>query len=186
MKWDFDRGLSDDFSDRAHWVKDGTRADYKLPEWISDGGVNRSGALKFPAEGASLFLKTGVQVNKLPIHVEFDLWLLDATKLEIGIWEGRHGGTDRSKFILKFEKAKALTNWKTGAWMHASRMIEEKKGIVVTRTLYDGFQAGDYMEETKEPWSDEHDREYFEIYGKNFIIDNLAITVGEPVGAKKP
>ena len=176
--WNFDNGLPAEFATRGNLVKDRLGLDWPLPEWVRDGGVGHSGGLKFPASGASLFLPAGVPVNKLPIIVEFDLWVLDASNMMIGVCEGNKGGMDRSKYLLKLEKNSQL-HVKSGSWMHVVRTIEEKKGVVVTQTLYDGSRGGDYVEEAREAWTDEYDLEYFEIYGRHFIVDNLKVTCGD-------
>jgi hypothetical protein len=182
IRWNFDTGLGDEFIDRAHWVGDEVRKAYPLPKWLpaATRDPDHSGALEFPADGASLFLKTGVPVSQLPIRFEFDLWVLDAKAMSIGIWTGRnHVIADRASHILKYEKDNKSVSWKTGTWIHVVRTTTEANGIITTRTLYDGVQRGDYLEEKMQPaWTDPKEQEFYEIYGSNFLVDNLRITSG--------
>jgi hypothetical protein len=186
IKWDFENGLGAEFAERSRIVGDETRKDYPLPTWLAPGtgGQDRTGVLEFPPSGASLFLKTGVP-RRLPIRFEFDLWVLAPQKISVGIWSGRKFDApdpDRAANIVKFQKAKdgpGMKQWAVGSWIRVVRSISENHGIVTTRTTYDGNQGGDYLEEKKLPaWGDPTGEEYFEIYGMNFLIDNLRITYG--------
>jgi RNA polymerase sigma-70 factor (ECF subfamily) len=181
--WDFDRGIGTDLIARPEWSKSKEfLPNVPLPEWVADAGVKNSGALKFPAGGAALFLKSGLPTTNLPIRFEFDLRLVDRDSASIGIRSGRIPDvSNRLAHALKFEKVNGAVAWKTNGWMHVVRSVEESHGIVTTRTLYDGVISGDYLEESKDPaWTDPQSKEFYEIYGKNLIIDNLTVTVGEP------
>ena len=178
LNWNFDTGLGAEFVDRGHWASGELRANFPLPTFVTKSGKDGSGALKFPASGASLFLKTGIPVTQLPVKFEFELWVLDPNTMSIGIWTGRNAGGP-TRDILKLQKDTVPTTWKGGVWIHVQRTVREDHGVVITRSLYDGVQRGDYLEESKAPaWTDAKSVEFYEIYGANFLIDNLRITYG--------
>jgi len=179
--WDFNAALEAEFVPRKIFMRDAVRPNFELPAWQPRGGKADTGALKFAAPGGSLIFKTGISSVRLPIRVEFDMLLLDAQNMQIGIAQLR------SK-PLPPQVAKATPyrmpdgiTWRTGAWVHVVRMVRLEKDKVISESLYNGERKADYLEEPFDPaWSDPECLQYFELYGYGFCIDNLKVTCGPP------
>ncbi|MBI3829640.1 MAG: RNA polymerase sigma factor [Planctomycetes bacterium] len=181
LTWNFDQGMGNEFATRNEFLNDGMHALYSLPEWQPKGGLSDSGALKFSNPGCSMLIKTAVPTARLPIHVEFEMLVTDADKLEIGIAEiDNRKNWDRGP-PPKSRPDQYRVAWKAGRWVHVVREITLHNGLVTTQTLYDGVRKGDYREDPLEPaWTDPAIRQYFEIYGYGFVIDGLKLTYGPP------
>lgn len=178
--WDFNAAPEAEFVPRKIFMRDAVRPNFELPVWQPRGGRADSGAMKFAAPGGSLIFKTGISSAQLPIRFEFDMLLLDARDMKIGVAQLRSKPLPPAAKVTPVRLSNDIT-WQTGAWVHVVRLVRLEKDTVISESLYNGERKADYLEESFDPaWSDPECLQYFELYGHGFCIDNLKITCGPP------